>query len=148
MIAIVILAPVFAASAWLYQLSTQLEDFYGPRGDLALRQQIDNEISAGTDDLRRSRFAEAETRYGAALRLFYELRATRARHGWRHVDYQTSDILVGLADALVGQHRHPEAVQVLQDGAVRERQMGHLESAKDLTARADAIRAEMVQLAR
>jgi hypothetical protein len=64
------------------------------------------------------------------------------------VDYQTSDILVGLADALVGQHRHPEAVQALRHGAILEQQMGHVERAKDLTARADAMRADMVRLAR
>jgi hypothetical protein len=147
MIAIAVLAPVFAAWACLYDFSSAMQDFYGPRGVLALSHQIAEEMFAGREDLQRSRFAAAETRYRSALKLDEELRATRARHGWQ-VDYQPGDILVGLADALIGQRRRQEAVDALRQGAILERQMGHVERAIDLTARADAIRADMGRLAR
>jgi hypothetical protein len=66
-----------------------------------------------------------------------------ARHDDWHLDDPPSEILIRLADALVGQHRHSEAVQVLQHGATLERRIGRVERVKDLTDRADAIGADM-----
>jgi hypothetical protein len=141
---------VFAASAWLHQLSTALEDFYGPRGKLALEQQIGNEISAGSDDLQQSRFAEAEMRYRSAFRLNNELRSILARHGW-HTSWSSwpsSEILVGLADSLAGQRRYSEAAKVLEHGAALERELGNTTRAKDLLARSEKTRVKMAGQAR
>lgn len=147
MIAIAVLAPVFAASAWLYQLCTALEDLYGPRGKLAFEQRISIEVSAGADDLQHVRFAEAENRYRSALRLQDELGSILARHGW-HAYGPSSEMLVGLADSLAGQRRYPEAAKVLEDGAALERERGDSARAKELLARSDAIRVEMARQAR
>jgi tetratricopeptide (TPR) repeat protein len=85
-----------------------MDDFYGPRGKLALENQIYVEISDGSDGLQQSRYVEAETRYRSALRLNEDLGARLARHGW-HTNHSFSEILIGLADALAGQHRYREA---------------------------------------
>ena len=112
---------------------------YGPRGKIAVEQQIDIEMTAGSDDLEQSRYKEAETRYRSALRLNEDLGARLARHDW-HTAHPSTEILVGLADSLLGQRRYSEAEEVLGQGAALERKLGNPVRAKELLARANAIR--------
>jgi hypothetical protein len=109
MIAIAVLAPIFAVASVLVAIGSALDDFYGPRGKLGLEQQIAIEIAAGTYDLQESRYVSAENRYRSALSLNNELRALSTRHGWETM-HSYGELLIGLADALAGQHRYSEAV--------------------------------------
>jgi tetratricopeptide (TPR) repeat protein len=122
-----------------------------------LEQQISVEISTGSDDLRKSRYVEAESWYRSALKLNEEIGASSAQHGW-HTDHSSSEILVGLAVALAGQHRSTEAeqlykriilsiepdqsalVEVLEHYAALERRMGNSARLNDLLVQAKAIR--------
>lgn len=157
MIAIAVVAPVFVACTWVFHIGTAMNDFYGPSGKLALEQRISVEISTGSDDFQHARYVEAESRYRSALRLNEDLGARLARHGW-HTDHSSSEIFVGLADALAGQHRyteaeqlynrilanivpdHPDMVKVLEHYAASERQMGNSAKVEEQLARAKTIR--------
>jgi hypothetical protein len=61
----VLLLPVIL----LIRLSNGMEGFYGPHGFLARSADADKQHSAGEDALRRGMYAEAETRFQAALDL-------------------------------------------------------------------------------
>lgn len=158
LIAIAVLAPVLLALIWLYQINTALEDFYGPTGKFAMEQQIADEISAGSLDLALSRFVDAEARYRSALGLNEQLVATMARHGGWSTDHSSGEIAIRLAEALMGQRRDADAeslyesilrtiaaddramVDVLENYAALERQMGNLARERDLLERARVIR--------
>jgi hypothetical protein len=138
MIAVAVLALVLVAFTWLLHISTAMDDFYGPRGKLAIEAQIGSEISTGLDSLQQSLFVEPETRFRLALSLNEDLGARLARHGW-HTDQASSEILIGLADSLAGQRRYREAAEELEHSATFERKMGNTARERGLLARADAI---------
>jgi hypothetical protein len=141
MVAIAVLALVLFAYPWLLDICTCMDDMYGPRGKIAVEQLIHIEMTAGSDDLHQSRYMEVETRYKSALKLNEDLGARLARHDW-HTAQLSSEILVGLADSLAGQRRYSEAEEVLGQGAALERGPGNPMGAKELLARADAIRVQ------
>lgn len=143
MILIALLAPVFVAMSWVYELSTSLEDFYGPRGRLEMMSRISQELLDAREDLNAAQFQRAEAHYRTALALSQELRSTMARHGWNddlYSDCFSGEILAEMSNALVGQHRDREAADVLEQAAEQERAVGLERRAKEFLARGAALR--------
>jgi len=118
MVAIAVLAPVFAAWAWLEDLNRSLRAFYGPGGPIALRTQFYQELGSGSQALRQGDFDAAERRYKAALKLAETSQSKDDQTGW----YDVPAGLIGLADSLAGR--------------------GHFDEAEPLYMRALAIRKE------
>jgi hypothetical protein len=140
MIAVAVLAPLFAAFAALRNLNRALEEFYGPRGKLALEQQISSQLSAGSACLIEASYIEAEARYRSALGLNEELERLGSR-----TDYRTSRILMGLADSLVGQHRYSEAENLLEQRDPLRSKIDDPSTVEELLARAKSIRSKPAQ---
>jgi tetratricopeptide (TPR) repeat protein len=160
MIAIAVLAPVFAVWAWYLDLTRALQAFYGPGGPIALRPQFYQELSTGSKALQQRDFVEAEARYRAALKLAESSQSENDWTGW----YNVPAALVGLADALTGQGRfdaaeplyaralaigeeawgpdHRAVAEVLEHYAVSLRQAGRAADSDRFLARAKAIRAK------
>ncbi len=100
MIVIALLTPVLAITAFWLQLNSALNAFYGPGGVLDRGQRFSEEWHAGDEALRLECYREAEARYRSALDLEASLPGEVG---------EVSGILIGLADALVGQGRDDEA---------------------------------------
>lgn len=114
MIGIAVLSPVLAILALVLRVSWALEAFYGPGGYLDRRQKFGQEGSTGDEACRLGHYIEAEARYRSAL----DFEASLPDH-----ENDLSYILVGLADALVGQGSYSDA-EPLYQRALKIREQG------------------------
>jgi len=108
MIVIAVLAPLMVVFTCLVKVGRTLNAYYGKNGKQALESRRDNAMLAGFVALEQSRFPAAEARYRSALELNDALEALNATYGWQSSDRST-EILIGLADALTGQGRLSDA---------------------------------------
>ena len=104
MIVVALLAPLFAAGAFVLDLGLALEEFYGPGGSLERERNLSLTIAAGDRALAQGRWAEAEAAFRAASKLEAEHRSRRRADTVARWD---AAIAIGLADALAGQGRSP-----------------------------------------
>lgn len=105
MIAIAVIAPVFAAWAALQDLNRSLHAFYGPGGPIALQRQFYQELGAGSQALQHGDFDAAEKCYIAALKLAEKFERKEDQTGW----FDVPGALIGLANALTGRGHFDEA---------------------------------------
>jgi tetratricopeptide (TPR) repeat protein len=123
MIAIAVMALLFAACAFVLQsINRGLHEFYGPGGTLDRRTWCWDKSSAGLVALRQGDFSMAEACFKAALKQVESDRdEVDVNVGW----YNVPPVLVGLADALAGQHRFAEAEPLYKQALdMQERKLG------------------------
>ena len=143
LIFVAVLAPLLAFGVYCLQLGSSLEEMYGPEGLLESQQRFHAELSAGSSELERRRYPEAERHFQSALMLF------RSSAGRRYIHDQVGDEAtpsLGLANALAGQGRHHEAEPVYRRALEAHRNQwggdhrGDLDEAKILGRHAENLR--------